>query len=463
MDAIRASVEGRLLEFLRARGLGPGSKLAVAFSGGPDSTALLAALSALGWKAPRAIHVDHGIRDRGELDAELALVRSTCAALGAALVVARLRPGSLAARAERSGLGLEAEARRGRYAALRGALSRHSADAILMAHTRDDQAETLLMRILGGSGAGGLRGIPAASGVFLRPFLELGKAELLKYLEARGLAYSTDSTNVSEDFLRNRVRRRLVPLLDDGFAGWRRGLCAAASKAALDEEALAAAAAGLAFSQREGAAGELTSLAGPLLAAPRALALRALIGAAGSLLGKDRFSSKAAAAALEALRKGGLYRGAGIELGEWGEFARLRRLSAREERGGLDFPSHDGYFVLIDRPRKVRVGPVEVQAEWVSSGRPGIRAGAFSFPIVVRTRRPGDSIATEEGSKRVDALLSEWSLSERARRSAPIVEDRDGIVALLCAGLGGKDRYRARRPIEAAAGERSLSVIVKGA
>jgi tRNA(Ile)-lysidine synthase len=467
MPRARCCVEARLLEALASEGLKPGDALAVAYSGGPDSAALLTALTSIGWGRPIAIYVDHGIRPRGELELELELVRRTCAALGARLTVARIASGTIANRAKSSGLGIEAEARRYRYAALRSAAGQRSAKAVLLAHTMDDQLETILMRLMGGSGSEGVKGIPRASGIFFRPFLSLGKPQLIAYLRDRGIAYSTDSTNAAGDYLRNRVRGDLVPILDRVFPGWRRGLTRSAALAALSAEAIAAAADAIAFVP--GADGSASLVAGEdqLLAAPCAVAVRAIVRAAGRLLSRERFPEAAAEAALEAIRrgKGSIYRGAGIEMARKPDGTVSIKPACARKRGGLDFPCADGYFVLIDRPRRVRVGKLEVSAFWLADPRPagerpGIRADAFRFPLVVRSRRPGDAIALQRGTKRLDALFSEWGLPEGDRGSVPVVEDRDGIVAVLAAGLGGKDRFRAH-PQDG--GARCLSVIVKGA
>jgi tRNA(Ile)-lysidine synthase len=371
----------------------------------------------------------------------------------------------VAERAKASGEGIEAAARRFRYAALRRSADSTGAAAVLLAHTRDDQLETLLMRLFAGSGAAGLRGIPAVSGLFLRPFLSIGKDELLSYLESRGRGYSTDSTNESGDYLRNRIRRELVPVLDSTFGGWRRGLARAARKAERDEEALGAAAGRLAFSPRLD--GSMSAPAASLLEAPDSIAVRALVEAAGRLLGRTRVSSDMAASALEALRRGGPagYRGSGLELRAAEGEVLLRRLPDTTERGGLDFPRRDGYFVIIHQACRIRVGALELRASWRSKGDRGIREEAFRFPLVVRSRRPGDRIALEAGTKRLDALFSEWGLPDAMRGVAPVIEDRDGIVAVLGAGIGGKDRYRAIRAGGEPSGElgKRFTVIVKGA
>jgi tRNA(Ile)-lysidine synthase len=462
MPRARCGIEAALLEYLRRKGIAKGVALAVAYSGGPDSTALLAALAAIGWSRIIALHVDHGLRPRDELDTELALVKNTCSSLGVPLLIARVAPGAITRQAKERGEGIEAEARRYRYIALRGGMERSGAAAVLFAHTRDDQSETILMRLLGGSGAEGLKGIPEASGPFLRPFLCLAKSELLSYLEERGISYSIDSTNASGDYLRNRIRRNLVPILDSGFPGWRRGLSRSAAKAARDEAALASAAAELAFSPLAGEKDTLWTDAAPFLAAPEAVALRALIRAGGSISGKERFPEDVALAAIESLRRGfeSVYRGAGLEIMRHANLVLLKTFSIYGSHGGLDFPRRDGYFVVIDRPRRVSVGGLEVEASWHEDSESGIRADAFRFPLVVRSRRPGDAIAQKDGTKRLDALFSEWALPEGARGSAPVVEDREGIVAVLASGFGGKDRFRTGPSGTCAC---RLSIMVKGA
>lgn len=428
----------------------------VAYSAGPDSTALLAAAAAIGLPGLVALYVEHGIRPAAEREAELALARRVCRNLALPLTVARIRPGAVAERARRSGEGLESSARRYRYRAMAVAMEHRGSTRILIAHTLDDQLETILMRFLTGSGAGGLRGISQANGPFLRPFLSQNKEALLRYLASRGLEYSTDSTNAIPIYARNRLRLELVPFLDRSFPGWRRAVLHGARKAAWEEEALAAAAAPLAFVAGCGQQARLAASAKDLLAAPRAVAIRAIVDGAGRISGRGRISSRLALAALDCLRRGARYKGGGIELWREGERALICR--------SLDFPRRGGYFVVIDGPSRVRAGALAVSAEWTEGGEGGIRADAFVFPLVVRSRRPGDALALSRGKKRIDELLSEMGLPIADRDRVPIVEDRDGIVAVLGSVFGKRDRYRHGSVAESAAGPtRRLALIVKGA
>ena len=426
----------------------------VGFSGGPDSTALLAALVEAGARDLKALHVDHGLRPEAERRAELETVRRLAAGLKVPLIVARVRPGAIEALARSGGEGIEAAARRYRYAALQGTASRTGAEAIYLAHTRDDQLETILMRFLSGSGAAGLRGMPRKSGLVLRPFLDLPKAALIAYLERKGLPYSVDSTNAGDDYSRNRLRHRVLPALGESFPGWAAGVALTAHKAGMDEEALALAAERHAF-RREG--GRFVAAA-DLLDKPDALRFRAFLSAAGCLSSGRRVPFRLAAAAFAALDSGARsYRGGGLELRLDGDSLVLA--------SALDFPGYRGYFVGIAEPGpggfEAAAGGIHVFAAWRDGkDATGIRRDAFSFPLVMRSRRPGDELAIRGGSKRLDVLFSEWGVDAGDRDRIPVLEDRDGVVAVLGSGYGGRDRYRHN---DGCRSDVRLSIQVKGA
>jgi tRNA(Ile)-lysidine synthase len=472
---VECAVEFAVRTCLREAGARASDRIAVGFSGGVDSTALLASLCALGGPRPLAIFVDHALRPEAERDREVAIVREACRELVSGLVIARIKPGAIARRAEETGAGIEATARAFRYAAFERTLNRSGCAWILVAHTRDDQAETLLMRILGGSATEGLRGIPATKGPVLRPFLQLPKVVLAAYVADRGLAHSEDSTNASQAYLRNKIRLTLIPVLDSSFPGWRTGLDTTARSAMEDAAALSLAAARMAFVSAKDDPKRLVASAEALLGAPDAIAVRVILKAASRLTGRDRLSRRAAIAALAALRcKSGKVPSSrspgasddsplprcGCAYSGWGIVLSFRGHELIMERG-LDFPLRGGYFVKIDGPCRIAAGHIRLCASWARNADAGIRADAFRFPLVVRSRRPGDSLALPGGgSRRVDELFSEWGLSAALRGSVPIVEDRDGIAAVLGSAAGAKDRYR---PSSASGEARRLSIRVKGA
>ncbi len=440
---------------LKAEAEPPKGGFFVGLSGGSDSTALLSLLVEAGATPLRAIHVDHGLRPQAEREAEARLVRELCARLGVGLTLARVRPGAIEARARAKGEGIEAAARHYRYRAFSRVLAAHGGGLLYLAHTLDDQVETILMRALAGAGAGGLKGMAERSGPLRRPLLGVHKADLAPWLASRSLAWSEDSTNASEAYARNRIRHLVLPVLAKAWPSWEGGLLSTAAKARAEDEALESLVQPLAF--RPDPAGRWIAPRA-LLDAAWALRERAFLHAAGKLLGKARISSRLARAALEALGSGkGSYRGGGLVLSSCPEGLELGL--------ALDFPGRAGYFVQIDDPGSgilIRTaGRLRVRVEWVEAGKGrGLREAAFSFPLVIRSRRPGDRLSIPGGSKSIDALLAEWGLGIAERDQVPLVEDRDGIVAVLGGRQGARYRFR---PGLGGEGDRLLSLHVKGA
>jgi tRNA(Ile)-lysidine synthase len=197
--------------------LAGGERVVVALSGGPDSVALLHVLVSLKntYRLElHAAHLEHGLRGEEALD-DLRFVEALCGGLGLPLTVKRVKMADLAAS---SSLSLEAVARKVRYAFLEEVLAATGATRIATGHNANDQAETVLLKLMRGSGIAGLRGIrPAIEGRIIRPLVEAKRDEILLYLKEKGLDSRTDATNSEDAFDRNRVRRRLLPLIEQEF------------------------------------------------------------------------------------------------------------------------------------------------------------------------------------------------------------------------------------------------------
>ena len=179
----------------------------VACSGGPDSLALLALATEAGLE-PVAVHVDHGARAGSAAEAEVVAGFAERLGTGFAAETVSVAPGP----------NFEARAREARYAALERARARLGATAVLVGHTRDDQAETVLLNVLRGAGVSGLAGMPARRGTVVRPLLGVARGDLAAVCARLGLCPVEDPMNADAAHRRVWLRREVIPALEAGAA-----------------------------------------------------------------------------------------------------------------------------------------------------------------------------------------------------------------------------------------------------
>lgn len=219
----------------------PGQTVVVAVSGGPDSMALLHIL----WRMAQpereriiAAHVNHRFRG-AEADAEAELVKQTASDWGihhevTAIDVPRF--------IEDTGMNAQAAARLKRYEFLGQVAARYGARRLFLGHHADDQAETVLMRVLRGTGISGLAGIPYRrvenNLELIRPLLRITKEELIAYCERNGVPFATDSSNGNRRYFRNTVRLDLIPMLERHNPRLKSALVRLAAMAAADDDYL---------------------------------------------------------------------------------------------------------------------------------------------------------------------------------------------------------------------------------
>ena len=196
--------------------LPPGARVVIACSGGADSVALTDAVWQLrdecGYKIA-VMHVEHGLRgDEALRDA--AFTEKFCAERGLAFACRHVKAGDYA---KAEGLSVEDAARKLRYRELWQYVDELAADYLLTAHHAGDQAETVLMQLLRGSGTAGLGGMQVQAGRLMRPLLFVQRSEIEAYCRKRNLSFCHDSTNDDVRYTRNRIRRELLPYLQQQF------------------------------------------------------------------------------------------------------------------------------------------------------------------------------------------------------------------------------------------------------
>jgi tRNA(Ile)-lysidine synthase len=393
--------------------LAPGTRVIVGCSGGADSLALLALARARDLDAV-AVYVDHGLHSRTAHDASV--VREAAAEVGASMRVVEV---DVDARAN-----VEARARDARYGALARAAEEELATAILVGHTRDDQAETVLLALLRGSGTAGLSGMAAVRGALRRPLLEMRRADTREICARLQWAPVFDPMNDDLRYRRVWLRREVMPRLE---AGARRDLAEVlARQAALvreDEELLDAL-----------AAGNSPDDANALAALPRPIGRRVV----RRWLGPPPPSSATVDAVLEVAR--GERRA--VELTG---ARRVERVGARLHLVTVDGPPPLEEAATLTFPGRARFGALAIDA-WVEQGPPvawpdgrrcavadADRAGAVG---TIRVARPGERFRPlgRGGSKLVRDALVDAGVPAARRAHAPVVSaGADAAVPADCA------------------------------
>jgi tRNA(Ile)-lysidine synthase len=435
-------LEKKLAVALRQIGLSAQSKVVVAVSGGADSTALLHALSRLrGRKGlPGGIivaHLNHQLRGE-ESDEDESFVRRMAERLDLTLVSERI---PVEERARSVKKNLEATARQIRYDFLLRAAESTGACAVFTAHTLDDQAETILMRLLRGSGPEGLRGIhkQAAMNVevqLIRPVLDATRAEVIEHCEHYGLDYRTDRSNLSTDLTRNRIRHEVMPVLRRINPQADRSLARAAELITTDEEFLLMISSELLDKAVSGSTLSVESLR----AAHPAIRRRALRMWLRKEKGGLRRIEASHIAAIENLIAG--QSGRSIEMPEgWvvsREFDELKifrgsdedrpppaskLLVAGEERGFGDFT-----FTLMRHLEGTQPAPDS------ASGRARFAAVLRESPALgglrLRTREPGDAYSPAKGGRRIKlkTLMIRNKIPKSLRDHYPVLATADDRI-----------------------------------
>jgi tRNA(Ile)-lysidine synthase len=484
----------RVLRTVRRHALiARGSRVVVALSGGADSVALvhlLRELQDLGELTVAGLaHLNHQLRGL-EAEEDEAFCQALAAELGLPIHVGRADVRALAREQRRS---VEDAARVARYAFLEEVADQLIADAIAVAHSLDDQAETFLLRLIRGSGPRGLAGILPRVGRVVRPLLEIPRADLRQYVEELKLTWREDATNDELDIPRNRVRHELLPYLEREFSAGIAGVLAReASIAREDENRLQQEATELAVSivLRTDAAGEgrqgtldrshpanclevdaraLTSLH-PALAA-RVARYAMSVRAPGRFIGfahVERFlefareNGEGRGGALSLPGQQAVRRGGRIVLGP--EPPRNRRgLETNSFRFPLSIPGevrldNQGWSISAERVEAVEgsrgPGPARAPAVAVAMDR-------LSLPLAVRSRQPGDRfrpLGLAHGKKLQDFLVDRkipretrdllplvvdgadrivWVVGESVAEDFRITEPSRGVLLLKARRLGG--------------------------
>ena len=369
----------------------PGDTVVCAVSGGADSMALLFAMYLLKEKLGiqlEAAHFNHNLRG-AESDGDEKFVREFCHRFDIPLHVgsAQVKPGQK---------GLEAAARDARYAFL-GTLP----GKIATAHTAGDNAETVLMHMIRGTGLKGLGGIAPIRGRIIRPMLSITRQEVLSFLDEYHIVYREDSSNGTDAYLRNRIRHQVMPILESENPKLAENLSAMALRLRADEAALAAMAA------------DVPVKISDLRQLPPAIRSRVL----------EKFLKESGVKEPEAEH---------ISLAESLVFSEKPSARAQFPGGVTIWRSYD--TLVVQEEKQVTMPRFSVVAATEICNTDKIFTIGEHGNITVRSRQSGDTIRLSGGTKSLKKLFIDRKIPAHLRSAVPVIADERGVIAV--GGIG---------------------------
>ncbi len=455
MSSIERILTDQVLSSLKRYQFPPSRPLLVAFSGGPDSTALLEVLIRAAGKAlitgrVSAVYINHRLRSTMELEEEEEAITASCSSRRIPLMIADLGEQTVYTRAKEQGESIEEAARRLRYDTLH---EYAQGDAVLTAHTRDDQSETLIMRFFSGSGIAGLTGIPEQREPFYRPLLHTPKSLIMEFLEEQKIPYCQDSTNHTSVYRRNQLRE-LLPDISRVFPGFQRSLEALQQKMVWAGRSLSFKQADYQQIRGESREGTVSFPLSWFFSLGEYQRMEVVYWCWNSYLSHEDkplpfdsirpflqwceagHSRKYSAPVFD------VFQGRIEVKGEYVFW--FRAVAQKEKKGYLkhvdapDTPLYGGFYLCVresDRFTPESLGLIQQE---------------LSLPLVVRSYKAGDEMNSTGGRKSLGKLFSDWKVPRNQRWMIPVIEDRNGIQAVLGAALGYHDRAAAAhtRPIQ---------------
>ena len=421
--------------------LAPGDAVLVGVSGGADSTALLHLLRARGERLGLRLgvgHLDHGLRP--ESPAEARAVECLAGELGVAVHCERA---DVRALQRQLGTSVEAAGREARYDFFRRTAERHGYTKVALGHHADDNAETLLLNLLRGSGRPGLGGIRAMrDGIYIRPLLRAFRSDIDAYLRGRGLRWVNDATNADESLRRNRIRHQLIPLLERDFQPAARTVLSRAAEVLAAEEAWIDELLQPIVERllQERAPGRVALDAAALAELPVAVRRRVVRTALGRVRGDlQRIGFDHVESVLNAT--GARHLPGGVCVSRTPRGIVIERAAAAG-RPGPAAPGPDyehrlagcGTLVIPETGEAIRL----VEAPPGEAGGPlggdpftaRLDAETVQFPLTIRNRRPGDRFHPlgAGGSQTLKKYFGDHKVAPAERRSCPLLLSDDRIV-----------------------------------
>ena len=437
-------------------------RLGVAVSGGADSISLLLALSE--FITPLyVITINHNIRPSEESRGDVDFVLKVCEELdapsenldggGRKIIcdVVELERGAVDKEAERRGGGIEDAARSLRYAAFEKFIAEKELNALCLAHNKNDQLETLLMRFLQGSPAEAAAGIRARRGMFVRPLLSVARCDVEQYVRQRGFSWRTDKTNYETDYLRNKIRLKLLPFLDSEFPGWQTAVLSGAEKAREDAELIKSFSSKISLTEDE--SGCIKISLNNFMSLPDALKYRILLEACNKAGETSRIPHQFLKDVISSLSAQNFNKHFGqIDIIKKKDILFVKKHSKDstdyvfsdiiDRSGEYEFPF--GLLTVFNIEESENCKSASLCVNGFSENGNISSAEKIELPFVIRSLQLDDTTTCADGSeKKVSDILSDWHVPAEKKALIPVIQilndKSQRIVCVFARFLGYKD------------------------
>ena len=418
-------------------------------SGGADSTALLLVLSSLPLNLKlTAVYIDHGLRPE-ESPAEIKQVTALCNTLGTECII---KPVDVESFAKEEGRSTEDAARLLRYQALEEIRSQKNYSKIAVGHHGDDQVEEFFIRLIRGTGVTGLSGMRPHHKNIIRPLLYESKESIEQYLMELGVEWSTDSSNLSNHFLRNRVRLDLLPELEKNYNPSLRRTVLHTMDVLQEEDSLIQEISEVKYDacvfeeelkNREETTGDISLHIEPFLANHLAIQRRIVDRICWKMQSRPSYTTHTDIHGLTKSTENGkeLHLTNGLRVVTTGTTLIFTRPTLPENNRGSGKESKP-FTITVTQPGSYQIPGTTDCITLSNEEQPHVKAisestlqidlDKVSFPMVIRGVRPGERFAPTSGmSKKISRYYNEIKLDKRERASWPILVYKNSVVAII--------------------------------
>ena len=429
------------------------ASIGVAVSGGADSVSLLVALCSV-LKSYGiflyAVTVNHFIRPDEETCGDVEFVENLCRDLKkqgylVECIVHEVKKGEIQKYADENKSGIEEAARHFRYEAFEKYIHTQNLSAFCLAHNKNDRLETAVMRILQGNSSDSVKSIPQIRGKFIRPLLSISRSEIEAYLTENNIGWRTDSTNFDPVYLRNKIRHKLIPLLNEEFTGWEQGILSGIEKGLEDNSVLEHLAEDFKFEKKDS---EILINRLEFCKLEPAIQKRVITRAVNAISKIHRISNGFLTDFLQGITASDENKNSFTKRYEDLEFIvkKSEVLIKKAEFNNTDLVFFDIIKTVgnYDFPW----GFLEV-SEGFEKGFCSVALNGnvlnkqIKLPFCLRNLQPDDEVKTAEGNyKKVADIYKDWQVPESIRETIPIIQDLWGkqeIICIIASIFGYKD------------------------